>query len=146
AFAVELTRLERTIQDVFDAPESAVLSADALAAVPPDAWARTRLVPLPAFALLAFEHPVNAWYQAFRDEAPLPALARAPSYLAVFRQNGRVWRMDLSAAQHALLAALARGLALEPALLALAEQGHDLSAIAPELQGWFRTWAAEGFF
>jgi hypothetical protein len=146
AFALELARLERAIQDVFDAPECTSLSAEAIAAVPPERWARARLVPIPAFALLAFEHPVNAWYQAFKDEAPLPSLAPAPSYLAVFRQEGRAWRMDLTRAQHALLAALAAGRALEPALLALAEQGHDLAAIAPELQGWFRTWAAEGFF
>lgn len=146
AFAVELARLERTIQDVFDAPESATLSSDALAAVPPEAWARARLVPISAFALLAFAHPTHAWYQAFRDDAPRPALVREPSFVAVFRQEGRVWRMDLTSAQHALLAALASGLALEPALAALAEAGHDLAALAPELQGWFRTWAAEGVF
>ncbi len=146
AFAVELTRLERAIQDVFDAPESAILSADALAAVPAEAWSRARLVPIPAFALLAFEHPLNAWYQAFKDDAAQPALARESSFLAVFRQDGRVWRMDLTSAQHALLAALTSGLALEPALVSLARDGHDLATIAPELQDWFRTWAAEGFF
>ena len=131
---------------MFDAPECASLGSDAIASVPAERWARARLVPIPAFRLLAFEHPLNAWYQAFRDEAPLPALAHAPTYVAVFRQNGRVWRMDLTREQHALLAALAAGHALEPALLELAEAGHDLAEIAPELQGWFRTWAAEGFF
>lgn len=151
AFAVELARLERTIQDVFDAPACASLAVEALTAVPPERWSQARLLPIPAFALLAFEHPVNAWYQAFRerasaDAAPLPAPARARSHTAVFRQDGRVWRMDLTPAQHALLTALAAGHALEPALLELAHAGHDLAALAPELQGWFRTWAAEGFF
>ncbi len=146
AFAVELTRLERALQDVFDAPECTSLSADAIAAVPQDCWARARLVPIPAFALFAFEHPVNAWYQAFKDGAPHPVPGPQPSWVAVFRQDGRVWRMDLSRAQHGILAALTAGQALEPALLALARAGHDLAAIAPELQGWFRTWAAEGFF
>lgn len=146
AFAVELAHLERTVQDVFDAPESPTLSGEALAAVPAQAWAQARLVPIPALALLACEHPLNAWYQAFKDGAPPPALAREPSYLVVFRQEGRVWRMDLTSTQHALLAALTRGLALEAALGALAQQGHDLATLAPELQGWFRTWAAEGFF
>lgn len=146
AFALELVRLERSIQDVFDAPECASLAADAIAAVPPERWGRARLVPIPAFALHAFAHPVNAWYQAFRDETPRPSPAPEPSYLAVFRQEGRVWRMDLSRAQHALLAGLAAGLALEPALARLAEEGFDLAEFGPEIQGWFRTWAAEGFF
>jgi hypothetical protein len=145
-FAVELARLERAIQDVFDAPECTSLAADAIAAVPQDRWPRARLVPVPAFALFAFEHPVNAWYQAFKNDEPRPVPAPERTFLAVFRQDGRVWRMDLSPAQHALLAALANGRALEPALLELAGSGHDLAAIAPQLQGWFRTWAAEGFF
>lgn len=146
AFALELARLERAIQDVFDAPAGASLSAEALAAVAPADWARARLVPIPAFALFAFEHPVNAWYQAFRDDAPRPVPAREPSFLAVFRQDGRVWRMDLARAQHALLAELAAGRTLERALEELARSGFELAQLAPEIQGWFRTWAAEGFF
>jgi hypothetical protein len=146
AFAVELARLERAIQDVFDAPECTSLSADAITAVPNERWPCARLVPSPAFALFTFEHPVNAWYQAFKNDEPRPVPAPERTFLAVFRQDGRVWRMDLSPAQHALLAALANGHALEPALLELAGAGHDLATIAPQLQGWFRTWAAEGFF
>jgi hypothetical protein len=155
AFAVELVRLERVLQDVFDAPASETLAADALAALPPERWANARLVPIPAFRLLAFEYPTNAWYQAFRDAsssdgsgdaAPRPVPPREPSWTALFRQDGRVWRMDLSRAQHALLAALAAGQALEPALATLARDGFALNELAPELQGWFRTWAAEGFF
>lgn len=146
AFGLELVRLERSIQDVFDAPECTSLGAEALAAVPPEAWGTARLVPIPAFALHAFAHPVNAWYQAFRDEAPPPEPVREASWLAVFRQDGRVWRMELSSAQHALLAALAAGNPLAPALEVLAEQGFALADLAPEIQGWFRLWAAEGFF
>jgi len=146
AFAIELTRLERAIQDVFDAPECTSLSADAIAAVPPERWARAHLVPTPAFALFAFEHPVNAWYQAFKNDEPRPVPAPSPSYVAIFRQEGRVWRMDLSRAQHALLSALASGQTLGLALGELDRSGFALAELAPELQGWFRTWAGEGFF
>lgn len=146
AFGLELVRLERSIQDVFDAPECASLAAGTLASVPPEAWASARLVPIPALALHAFAYPVNAWYQAFRDEAPLPEPAPVASHLAIFRQEGRVWRMELSEAQHALLAALAAGNPLARALEVLAGQGFALADLAPELQGWFRLWAAEGFF
>jgi hypothetical protein len=147
AFAVELARLERTIQDVFDAPECAGrLAAAELAALPPEQWGSARLVPIPALALLASAFPVNAWYQAFRDGAAPPVPARAPAWVAVFRQNWRVWRMDLARGQHALLAALVAGNGLERALGALAAEGLALAEVGPELQGWFRTWAAEGFF
>lgn len=146
AFALELVRLERSIQDVFDAPECTSLATDAIAAVPPERWGGARLVPIPALALHAFTHPLNVWYQAFRNDAPIEVPVPDPSWLVVFRQEGRVWRMDLAHAQHALLSALTRGDTLEGALAALAEDGLDLAAIGPELQGWFRTWAAEGFF
>jgi len=147
AFAVELARLERAIQDVFDAPEARSLSADEVAAVPAEHWARARLVPIPALALFAFEYPVNAWYQAFRDEEPRPVPEREPCWLAVFRQEGRVWRMDLSRTQHALLTALLAGRPLESALAELAGVPEvDMAAIGAELQDWFRTWAAEGLF
>ena len=145
-FAVELARLERAIQDVFDAPECASITAAAITSVPPDRWAAARLVPVPAFALFALEYPVNAWYQAFKNDAPLPVPEPSPSYVAVYRQDGRVWRMDLSRAQHALLAALAAGKPLELALADLQCSGFPLADLAPELQGWFRTWASEGFF
>jgi len=146
SIAVELARLERSVQDVFDAPESPTLMPEAFASVAPERWTAARLVPIPALALHAFEHPLNAWYRAFREDEPLPELQREPSYVAVYRLNGRVWRMDLHATQHALLSALAAGQALEPALRSLAESGHDLAVLASELQGWFRMWAAEGFF
>jgi len=145
-FALELARLERAIQDVFDAPECASVAADALARVPPERWGRARLLPIPALALFDFEHPVNAWYQAFKNEDHRPPPAREPSWLVVFRQEGRVWRMELSRAQHALLSALANGETLERALGELERSGFALAELAPELQGWFRTWAGEGFF
>lgn len=144
--ALELARLERTIQDVFDAPEGTSLAVEALATVPAADFARLRLVPSAALRLLRFEHPLEAWYRAFREDEPLPALAPAACHLVVFRQEGRVWRLELTAAQHVLLTALVEGLPLGPALERLARDGHDLAALAPELQGWFRTWAAEGFF
>jgi hypothetical protein len=146
AFAIELARLERAIQDVFDAPECTSLAADAITRVPPERWASARLVPIPALALFSFEHPVNAWYQAFKDDEPVPVPAPEPSTLAVFRQEGRVWRMDLSRPQHALLSELVNGRTLEHALGELERSGFALAELAPELQGWFRTWASEGFF
>jgi len=146
AFAIELARLERAIQDVFDAPECTSLAAEAITKVPPERWAGARLVPIPAFALFELEHPVNAWYQSFKNDAPLPVPEPSPSYVAVYRVDGRVWRMDLSRAQHALLAALANGRTLALALGELERSGFALAELAPELQGWFRTWAGERFF
>jgi hypothetical protein len=147
AFAVELARLERTIQDVFDAPEHDALEAAELARVPLERWGEARLVPIPAFALLAFEHGVNRWYQSFRDGAEPGEPTGEPSWLAVYRREGRVWRMDLSRAQHAVLGALAGGRNLTEALESLADvPGVALTEIGAEIHGWFRLWSAEGLF
>lgn len=147
AFAVELARLERSIQDVFDAPECASLGADDIAAVPAERWAGARLVPIPALALHVFAYPVNAWYRAFREDELRPAPAPAETRVLVHRHEGRVWRTDLPRPQHALLAALAAGHTLGEALGALAElPALDLAEVAPRVQGWFREWAGEGLF
>lgn len=144
--AVELARLERCIQDVFDAPEGPSLAPEALSAVPAQRFGDLRLVPHAACALLDFAHPLEAGYRAFREGQAWPPLEPRPCALAVFRQAGRVWRLELTPPQRALLGALFEGLPLGAALERLAHGGHDLAALAPELQGWFRTWAAEGFF
>ncbi len=76
-------------------------------------------------------------------DIPVPA----PAFVAVYRHNYRVWRIDLDAQRFALLAALRQGESLGSAL--------DLCASLPEanstslmdaVSGWFREWTSEGLF
>jgi hypothetical protein len=148
AFLFELATLELAVQQAFDAPEAAPLAADALLAVPPEAWAGARLAPIPALRLFAFEHPVDAWYQAFREGEQRPLPAREPSWLAVWRgADDRVWRRDLSRLEYALLGALVAGAPLADALeRALADAEADAQALGASVHRWMRTWAADGLF
>jgi hypothetical protein len=147
-FVFEVALLERTIEEVFDAPRSPVLEVDDLLAVPEDRRAELRFRMAPAFGLHAFRYPVDDFYQAVRDEHP-PQEAPAPqrSWLAVFRRHFKVWRMPLSEPQHAVLGALASGLPLGAALeSALALPGVGAEELLGSLRSWFETWAGEGLF
>ena len=146
-FLVELARLERTLEEVFDAPENGVLDADALLAVPEDAWPEARLVPRPTLRLCAFEHPVDAWYTAFREGDVRAFPPAQPSWLAVHRREFRIWRQRLTRERYVLLDAMVRGEPLGAALEACAAlPGIDPAVLAASVGGWFQEWTAEGLF
>lgn len=151
-FFAELSALERAIQEVFDEHASAPVGRAELEAVPQTDWPALRLVTTPALRLLAFRHPVNRYYQAFKDghrpNAPSEvAASHGPtSWCAVYRKDYQVWRANLSREQYALLAELMRGTPLSPALEAcVATPSFDASQLA-SLGDWFREWASEGLF
>src|SRR5262245_61794363 len=74
ALLADLARLERTMTEVFHAPQAAALDGAALASVPAAQWPRAKLRPIPAFAVLALDHDANAIVTAVRQHRPLPPL------------------------------------------------------------------------
>jgi len=146
--AVDIARVERAMSEVFDAEEAAPLSPDAVAAVPASAWASARLVPIPAFGLLALRTRANAAVSAARQETPLPDLRTHATWVAVFRRDDTVYRLDLTEPQFALLSALCRGKTVRVALAAAVKAAgrRDAAALPGQLFGWFRTWTEEGLF
>ncbi|MBL9076967.1 MAG: putative DNA-binding domain-containing protein [Planctomycetes bacterium] len=137
-FLAELATLERAVSDAFDAPEFTPLANDRLAAVPPERWATARLTLNPSVQLCAFRHPVDEWYQAWKEGRPRPVPARAASWLVVFRRDDRVWRQRLERPAFAVLAALAEGVPLAPAL----ERARGAAAVGE----WFQGFARDGLF
>lgn len=145
-FYGELAALERAVQEVFDEHASAPVGRAELEAVPQGDWPALRLVTTPALRLFAFRHPINRFYQAFKDDRRPKAPSEAPTWCAVYRKDYQVWRANLSREQHALLGQLMRGATLERALEAcVAEPGFDASKLT-SLGDWFREWASEGLF
>jgi hypothetical protein len=147
-FAVELAELEWALVTAIHAESRPALAPDALAAVRPEDWARARLVPSPALRVLAFRHPVNPFYQAFRaGNAPvLPA--PEPSAVAVHRQGLKLYRHELEPLAARVLAALVRGEPLGVALASL-EQGTskaELEGAQARVSEWFSGWVSAGFF
>ncbi len=140
-FVVEVARLERASEEVFDAARSPSIDQQELAAIPPESWAEAKLDFIPATRLLKFNYPVNAYVQSVKDgeepEVPKPA----PSWLLIYRHDWRVWRSDLTRAQAILLESLRRGDSLGEALAHTATQpGIDGEALAADVGGWFQKW------
>jgi hypothetical protein len=148
AFAADLAALEWAIVEVIHAPSSEPLTPDGLREVPMEAWAAARLVPNSASRLLRFEHPVNAYFQAFRSgSAPMIPHALA-SATVVCRSGPTVWRMDLTVPMFGVLSSLFAGESLGVSL-ARAETSLgdvDEQEAAGRVLSWFRDWVGSGLF
>jgi hypothetical protein len=150
---VDLARLEWAVYEAFDGPGmegQPALDAEALLAIPPEAWDEARLEPSPALSVMAFRFPVNGFYTALRhagegeDVTPPDA---EPSWVAFNRRQFVVHRYDVSEPAHALLGVVIQGRSLGEALdeAALKWTGSD-EDLGGALQNWFREWAEGEFF
>jgi hypothetical protein len=159
-FCVELARLELAVAQCFDAEQQPPLSQAQIAAVPPEAWERARFTTVPAFRLLAFRYPVNAYLQSVRDEKhDHPAARLKAEYVAVYRRDYAIFRLPMSREAHDLLQDLAAGTALGVAVAAAMERSRRKGASGArgsrrptprltedQLFKWFRDWMGGGVF
>lgn len=146
-FCVDLARLENAIAQVFDAPETRALSEAQIASVAPEAWEHARLRTVPAFQLLSFRYPVNAYLQTLRDDNhDHPKPRQKSEWVAIYRRDFAVYRLELRREAHALLADLAAGLCLGDAIGAAITRGGKRAPKPDELFRWFREWVAGGVF
>jgi hypothetical protein len=144
AFLADLARLELCVTEVFDGARSPAWPAEAVARMPEQAWAGAVLRPIAALRLAAFSYPVNAYLQSVKDDRhDHPDASRKPTWIAVYRKNYEVWRLDLSKPAFGLLRALARG---RPFGRAVAEAARGLQGGGEEISRWMRDWVAEGMF
>lgn len=145
----DVARVEGAQSEAFDAEDAPALDADGFLARVGAARgaARLRLAPVPAFRLLALDWPGNEIVTAIHQEKRLPKLARKRSFVAVYRKDDVVWRMNLDAPRHACLEALANGKPVGAAIRAAAalHRGPE-SELEGAVFAWFREWVAEGFF
>lgn len=153
-FLMDLARLEWAIGEVFDGPGiegQTTLAAEQLLAIGPERWPAVRLTPAPCLRTLSFQFPVNDYFTAVREspaDADPPSLPDAePTWLALSRRDFVVRRHALDEAQYDLLSALAGGHPIGAAIEHLAATATlELEQLAGQLQDWFRTWTAAGFF
>jgi hypothetical protein len=144
AFLHDLARLELAITEVFDEEESSVLGAAELEAVPPEAWDGARLRPISAFRLLAFKHAVVPALVAYHEDRPSPSPRRRATWVALYRRDYSVLRLELSRAEHDLLRAIVDGAPLGEALATAA--GPRSQRQQAKVFRWFRNWISEGLF
>ncbi|HEV8112685.1 MAG TPA: DNA-binding domain-containing protein [Planctomycetota bacterium] len=147
AMLADVARVERAISESFDAEVAPPLSPADLALVPPAAWETGRIRLTSSLRLLALAHRANAIVTACRQDKELPSLGRAKTWVAVYRKEWTVWRMDVTEPMHAVLAALAAGRKLSEALAGgAASFSGDVGELQSEVHRWFREWATEGLF
>lgn len=147
ALAADVARIERAMEDVFDAPRAEPLTAAEIAAVGAGEWERARLRVNPALRFLELRYPANAYLNAVRGKGR-PRIPRPKaSCVIVFRRGFQVFRRDQEPAQFRLLQALAVGRTLGQAVRAsVAKRKGSAERIAGTLGAWFKEWAANGLF
>jgi hypothetical protein len=141
----DLARLERAVTEVFDAPESPSWAAGEIERMPEEAWETAVLQPIAALRVLSFAYPVNAYLQSVKAEKhDHPELPRRAAWVAVYRKNYEVWRLDLGRPAYEFLHALAKG---RPFGKAVAEAAKRLQGNpGDQIFRWLRSWVAEGMF
>jgi len=144
AFLHDLARLELAMTEVFDEEESPLLGGDELEAVPPERWEDAQLRPIAALRLLAFRHAVIPNLVAFHEDRPSPGPRRRASWVAIYRRDYSILRLELSRAEHDLLRTLVDGMSLGQALATAAASKSPRQQA--KVFGWFRTWISEGLF
>jgi hypothetical protein len=145
--AVDVARIERAMEDVFDAPRAEPMTAAQFAAIGAGESGRASLRVSPALVLLKLRYPANEYMNALRRGAK-PRIPRPRATFAiVFRRGYQVFRRDQEPEQFRLLAALAAGRPLAAAVRA-AISGRKASAdrVAKRLGKWFEEWAAAQLF
>ena len=146
-FAADVATVERAMEDVFDARRVEPIPYEDLTAIPIERWGDVRLQTIPALRLLQLNYPVNTYISAVREDRHMDIPVAAPAFVAVYRHNYRVWRIDLDAQRFTLLAAVHRGKSLGSALdLCASLPETDPASLMDAVSGWFREWTSEGLF
>jgi hypothetical protein len=143
AFASDLARLEWALVEAVHAAPADHLSPEALAAIAPESWESARLRAAPSVRLLRFDHAVDAYLQAVRDDRPA-TVVRAPTATLVHRRGWVVWRRDLTPPMARLLEDLLEGATLGRALAAAVGEAGGEGAV--DVTSWFQEWVAGGVF
>jgi hypothetical protein len=145
-FLHDLARLEYALTCVFDGAESASLTAEAVRAVPQEAWETSRLKPIEAFRLLEFDYPVSRYLGFVDEENPAPRLGRKKTWVVAYRRDYHVHRIDLAQPAYELLSALAGGKTVGEAIVSVMIRKWRPAVKQARLFEWFRDWMAEGLF
>ena len=145
--AVDVARIERAMEDVFDAPRAEPMTSAEFAALGAGDWDGVTLRVTPALQLLKLRYPANEYMNAMR-RGDRPAVPRPRATFAiVFRRGFQVMRRDQEPEQFMLLQALAAGRPLAAAVRAsIGKKKASADRVAKRLGKWFEEWAGAHLF
>lgn len=141
----DLIRMEWALRTAFDAPDAAALTADALAALPPEAWPDAHFALVPAAEWLALDWAIEPVWHTLNDDpdAETPAPDRLPHTLLVWRVGLNTRWRSLDPIEQALLPALAEGKTIAQ-LCETALDHCDADHAATVVVQCLRRWLDEG--
>lgn len=137
-FAQALCQLETTVAQMTDPAETEALDASHLHGLTAESIMDLTLYPRQALRLMQFDYQVNAYYQAVMDDETVVLPSQEALYLAVFRHEDVVWRMELESAEFALLSGLFHGATIGEALADMDESESD------NITTYFSKWMRNG--
>jgi hypothetical protein len=137
AFAHALCQLETTVAQMTDPTETQPLDEADLQGLTAETLLELTLYPRQALALMQFDQQVNAYYQAVMDGEVAVPVSEAV-YLAVFRHEDVVWRMELEAQEFGLLNKLFSGASIGETLADVQEEAQY------KITEYFSKWMRNG--
>ncbi|HTR62120.1 MAG TPA: DNA-binding domain-containing protein [Candidatus Binataceae bacterium] len=142
-FVADLAMLERSTIEVFCAPDSPVLEASGMSAVPPPEWPAIKLRRIPAASILDVEWNVAEVLRAIEEKRPWNSPAREANRILVWRRNSRVSYRAIGAGESAVLSMLTRTATFGRVCRALAAELPEDNA-APVIADLTARWLADG--
>ena len=145
AFAKELVQLENAISQLLDPAETVPLQPQHLEGLTEEALVEMVLQPRKALEMFAFEYPVNRYYREMKEDTSPAKPESQKTWVAVFRHEDSIWRMELAENEYHLLKKLFSGVPIGVALETLqAELGLPEDELATNLSDWFSRWIRNG--
>lgn len=138
AFAHALCQLETTVAQMTDPTETQPLDEADIQGLTAETFLDLTLYPRQALALMQFDQQVNTYYQAVMDGDEYVAPSDEAVYLAIFRHEDVVWRMELEAQEFDLLSKLFSGASIGETLADVQEDAQY------KITEYFSKWMRNG--
>jgi hypothetical protein len=144
-----LAIVEVAMSEVFDGVAAPPLTPADFAKLDAVQFITSKLTFVPTFRLVEVDYAVNPYIDAVRQERPeTPPLKKQKSWIAVYRKDFKVWRLDLREPAFKGLSVLQqKGRTVGSAVAAIAKAWKGKpDALPDQIKQWFGEWASEGFF
>ncbi|HME90067.1 MAG TPA: DNA-binding domain-containing protein [Myxococcaceae bacterium] len=133
----DLASLEWARAEVFVELDAPALPSNALAALAPDQFARSRLRLVPAVRLLTLRHDAIALWHCLENEEPVPEIAPKKLHALIWRKGWQVFHVELDAQEAQALRRILDGRPMSEICDAFAERADAERAAFGAIQSWF---------
>ena len=147
SFICEVAAVERSIDEVFDAREESHLSLDDLLPFKAHTWPTLRFKCSAALQLFSLQFPVNGVIEQMKTGGESIFPKRQRSWLAIYRYDFTVWRLEMDQWKFILIAELQKGKPLSVAVnRAVRMLKVDEDEIAASVKNWLEFAVRRGWF